>query len=218
MRSLNWIPRSARVRLASALALCVGLQAGVPAMAETAPLSARQILTKLHPDRPAAQDADDDDGAFKSMRPRPDPLTRLCEPRPTRFGPNDASGDAAFRNLVVRPGPKVDLAVEFDFGKDVLRPEGRAQLDSLALALGDGALASKAFSLVGHTDAVGDADANNRLSCGRALAAKKYLTERHQIQPDRLVVLGMGFSEPINRANPRAPENRRVEIKLLAVP
>jgi outer membrane protein OmpA-like peptidoglycan-associated protein len=204
------------VTIAALVALC-GLAAGTAA-AQTAPLSTQQILAKLKPGAAAPVDPDEDDGGFKSMRPRPDPVTKLCEPRPVRLGPPGVSGDDGFRNLVVRPAPKVDLTVEFDFGKDVLRPDGAAQLDALAGALKDATLATRVFSVVGHTDAVGTADANNQLSCGRALAAKKYLVERHQIQADRLVAMGMGFAEPINRANPRAPENRRVEVKHLAVP
>jgi outer membrane protein OmpA-like peptidoglycan-associated protein len=138
----------------------------------------------------------------------------LCEPR-TASGVRD--GDNAFRNLVARPAPKVDLTVEFDFGKATLRPDGAAQLDALAVALNEPSFASNQFVLTGHTDAVGSADANDRLSCERALAAKRYLLDRHHIAAQRLVLVGMGFSQPINRSDPRAAVNRRVEVKLLAV-
>jgi outer membrane protein OmpA-like peptidoglycan-associated protein len=196
--------------------------AAVVAAAQPAPaLSKEQILSRLQGARAGARlkDDDEDDGAAKAItRPRPDPSTRLCEHRPARFGANTPAGDTGFRNLVARPSPRVDLTVEFDFGRDQLRPDGAAQLDQLGAALNDSSLGGKAFSVIGHTDAAGSADANDRLSCGRALAAKRYLVERHRIAPDRLVAMGMGSADMVNRANPLAAENRRVEIKVLAVP
>ena len=115
----------------------------------------------------------------------------------------------------MRPASKVDLSVEFDFGKANLRPDGAAQLDELATALNASEFAGKQFVLTGHTDAVGTADANDRLSCDRALSTKRYLLDRHRIAAGRLIVMGMGFSQLVNRSDPGAAVNRRVEVKLL---
>ena len=180
-------------------------------------LSSQQIISKLK--APALLE-EEDEGVppSKALGPRPDPITRLCEPRPAAIGGAGAAGDSAFRNLVVRPAPSVDLAVEFDFGKATLRPDGAAQLDALAVALRDPGFANNQFVVSGHTDAVGAADANDRLSCERALTTKRYLSERHGIAANRLVAMGFGASMLVNRADPKAAANRRVEIKLLATP
>lgn len=154
--------------------------------------------------------------------PSGDPLKRLCEPRTSGAAPArgigdgaDDAGAAGLRNLVVKPSSSVDLKVEFDFARATLRPEGVAQLDQLAAALGDPALASTRFVVAGHTDGVGSADANDRLSCARALAAKRYLVEQRRIDGSRLLTLGWGASRLLNSGNPAAAENRRVEIKRL---
>ena len=41
---------------------------------------------------------------------------------------------------------------------------------------------------------------------------RAYLVQVHGIAGRRLVALGKGKSEPLNRANPYAPENRRVQV------
>lgn len=197
--------------LVSSIALC-----GSGALAQNS-LSSQQIISKLKA-KPALDEDDEGGLPSKALGPRPDPFTRLCEARPPDVGGGaGAAGDSAFRNLVVRPAPTVDLAVEFDFGKATLRPEGATQLDALANALKDPGFSSNQFVLSGHTDAVGSADANDRLSCDRAIATKRYLVERHGIVANRLVAMGFGASILINRADPRAAANRRVEIKLLTI-
>jgi flagellar motor protein MotB len=40
----------------------------------------------------------------------------------------------------------------------------------------------------------------------------EYLTQKDGIAPERLSSLGKGSSEPLNKRNPTAPENRRVTI------
>ncbi len=66
----------------------------------------------------------------------------------------------------------------------------------------------------GHTDAVGSAKANLRLSRDRAEAAAQYLVDHERISRERLSVTGYGETRPIaNNASPDGRElNRRVEI------
>ena len=63
-----------------------------------------------------------------------------------------------------RRDPSISLQVQFAFGSADLLLQGRRQLDQLGLALSDRALAHAAFELAGHTDGVGDAESNLRLS------------------------------------------------------
>jgi len=66
----------------------------------------------------------------------------------------------------------------------------------------------------GHTDAVGTADYNFRLSHRRAAAVKQYIVARHGIAPQVLEVVGLGKSAPLMPKNPYAAENRRVQFRL----
>ncbi len=72
------------------------------------------------------------------------------------------------------------------------------------------------FEVIGHTDNVGSAAANQLLSENRAMSVAAYLISSG-VAPDRLKVLGKGGSEPV--ADNQTPEgrarNRRVEIRFL---
>lgn len=109
----------------------------------------------------------------------------------------------------------VSLSVQFTFGSAELLPQGKRQLDQLALALSDQALLADRFELVGHTDAVGDAESNLRLSLERAEAVKAYLQEVHGFAAQRLLTLGLGFTRLADPARPTAAVNRRVEVRRL---
>ena len=65
----------------------------------------------------------------------------------------------------------------------------------------------------GHTDATGNPDFNQTLSHSRALAVKRYLTERG-VPPDRIEAVGLGSIEPIapNDSPDGRAQNRRTEL------
>lgn len=111
--------------------------------------------------------------------------------------------------------PSISLQVQFMFGSSDLLPHGKRQLDQLAMALSDQALATAAFELAGHTDAVGDAQSNLRLSLERANAVKAYLTQAHGLPAARLQTIGFGFSRLADARQPTAAINRRVEVRRL---
>ncbi len=105
----------------------------------------------------------------------------------------------------------ISMQVQFAFGSDQIAPASRRSIDNLAAALASDELKSRAFTVAGHTDGVGSADYNMRLSQRRAASVKAYLVE-HGVAPARLKTVGKGLTEPVNQADPRAAENRRVEI------
>ena len=72
------------------------------------------------------------------------------------------------------------------------------------------------FSIEGHTDNVGKADFNQKLSDGRANAVKQYLID-NGIDPFRLTSKGFGMDNPIdtNKTAKGKANNRRVEVKLV---
>jgi OmpA-OmpF porin, OOP family len=122
-----------------------------------------------------------------------------------------------------RPGaararePHIDLQVQFTFDSAELLPHGKRQLDELAMALSHRGLAGWGFLLAGHTDRVGDADYNLRLSHARAAAVKAYLEQAHSVSPGRLQTIGYGFSRLSDPAHPAAAVNRRVEVRRVAL-
>lgn len=109
-------------------------------------------------------------------------------------------------------GLKAAFRINFDFNSARIRPESRAVLDRVAAVMAGPEAATTRFRIVGHTDAVGSDRANLTLSQRRAGAVVDYLVERHGIHRDRLESGGMGFREPLIPTNPKAAENRRVEI------
>lgn len=112
-----------------------------------------------------------------------------------------------------RRDPAISLQVQFGFDSAELMPQGKRQLDELALALNDKALAVSGFELGGHTDKVGDAAYNVRLSMDRANAVRAYLVEVHGIAAQRLQAIGFGYARLADPAHPTAAVNRRVEVR-----
>ncbi len=112
----------------------------------------------------------------------------------------------------------VDLDIRFKVNSTELTEAALRQLDALSAALKSERLAGSRFEINGHTDASGTAAYNMALSRMRAWAVKDYLVSRFAIQAERLDATGWGEARLKNPFNPRAPENRRVEIVNLTPP
>lgn len=82
----------------------------------------------------------------------------------------------------------------FGFKSATLLHGGKRQLDDFARKLADGDYQS--VRIVGHTDRVGTAVRNKRLSLRRAKAVKEYLVMKG-IAPERINVDGRGAEEPV---------------------
>lgn len=201
-----------RYRFAAAVSVVASLVATAagPVLAESL-LSAAQIVVEL--ERPPSLPA-------KGFEPKanPDAATRVCDAELNRrlLRESGQRGELLTRNLYAEAAPAVDLDIAFAFGEAALLAEGKAQLDELARALRSPGLRDLRFVLAGHTDDVGSADFNDRLSCERALSARRYLVEQHRIAPDRLLPMGFGFTRLRNRVDPAAAVNRRVEVRRFA--
>ena len=119
------------------------------------------------------------------------------------------------RNLTpeVREKPNVDLSIQFEFDSAKLLPESRPLLDNLAKAINSDKLRGFTFILEGHTDIVGSADYNQKLSNQRALSVLAYLASKG-VSKERLKALGKGSTELLMPDKPDAAENRRVRIIL----
>ena len=117
------------------------------------------------------------------------------------------------RNAATAAAPKpakAALLITFETNATILTAEAKHALDIVGQALNTSKLASFNFIIEGHADPRGSAERNLRLSEGRAEAVKQYLVENQSVTPERLQAVGKGDREPLNAANPAAPENRRV--------
>lgn len=108
--------------------------------------------------------------------------------------------------------PSVQILITFASNSTTLTNNARSALDKVAHAMQSEKLSAYRFRIEGHADPRGAADANMKLSADRAAAVVDYLTQNDGISAERLSSVGKGSSEPLNRRDPAAPENRRVTI------
>lgn len=101
--------------------------------------------------------------------------------------------------------------LRFGVGKSTLQPGAETLLDDIATALKN--FPDWSLRIVGHTDASGNAETNERLSLERANAIKAALVERG-VNTDRLLAAGAGQTRPIasNETAEGKALNRRVEL------
>jgi len=102
----------------------------------------------------------------------------------------------------------------FNTGKSTLKSESFKELDKLAIMLIRNP--DVRIEVSGHTDNVGSAAVNKRLSKARALTVKNYLVSRG-VEAERMEYEGYGFDQPIapNDTKEGRAQNRRVEIEVL---
>jgi len=105
---------------------------------------------------------------------------------------------------------KAALLIKFDTGATTLTPEAKRELAIVGQALNTKRLAEFKFVIEGHADPRGSAEGNRKLSEGRAQAVREFLVQVQGVREERLQAVGKGDREPLNTANPAAPENRRV--------
>ena len=135
--------------------------------------------------------------------------------RPLSF---DTDSTLLVRNYSLQPMQKgARIVVEnilFNTGKATLRAESYAELNKLARLLNENP--EVRIEVSGHTDNVGSAAVNNRLSGQRAESVKGYL-EMQGVAADRIESAGYGFERPIapNNSEEGRAANRRVEIEVI---
>jgi len=100
----------------------------------------------------------------------------------------------------------------FDFGKSVLKPEGKAKIDDMVSKVKGMNL--EVVIAVGHTDSVGDDAFNQKLSVARSEAVKAYLVSKG-VEKNRIYTEGKGEKQPVadNKTADGRAKNRRVEIE-----
>lgn len=135
----------------------------------------------------------------------------------------DIRGEAQYQEIYkdielnkVSVGSRVVLRnIFFESGKSILTKESITELNRLVVLMTD--MPKLRLEISGHTDNVGSAASNKRLSEARAKAVVDYLVGEG-INASRLTYVGYGFDQPIAPNNTAAgkAQNRRTEFKVLS--
>src|SRR3954462_11259062 len=192
------------------IAAVLVLPAGA-AMAQHNP-SSQQIIDALKPKQPLTRSLSVSP-AEQAKKVETDKFVDTLRNRPTRSLSIDERQQIA---NVAQERPRIDLEIKFDYNSANIAKTALGDMDNLGKALTDPSLKGATFVLAGHTDAVGSEEYNQDLSGRRADSVKRYLTEKFSLAPDRLVTAGYGKTRLKNKDNPKAPENRRVEVVNMA--
>jgi OOP family OmpA-OmpF porin len=107
---------------------------------------------------------------------------------------------------------QLTVAIQFDFNSARIRPNSFRAIGLMADALYHPYLQGYCFLIVGHTDAVGGREFNLKLSQQRADAIREALINPFGISRARIEAVGLGEEQFLNRSNPKAAENRRVQL------
>ncbi len=103
----------------------------------------------------------------------------------------------------------------FDFNKYDLKPESQVELDKVVQLLQENPTVK--VQIEGHTDNVGRATDNQKLSENRAKSVVTYLNSKGVLL-DRLLAKGFGATKPVadNKTEEGRAQNRRTELKIVA--
>jgi OOP family OmpA-OmpF porin len=161
-------------------------------------------------------------------RCEPSPPPPPPPPPPMEFVDEDGDGvaDPADRCLETPAGMAVIASgcvdvnqvvlkgASFDIGSVTLLPESHRTLRAVARAMR--ANPRLAVEVGGHTDSIGDARGNQRLSHRRAEAIKLFIVSEG-VAPERLSATGYGETRPVddNQTPAGRANNRRVEFKVI---
>jgi OOP family OmpA-OmpF porin len=134
---------------------------------------------------------------FGVRKPAPKPVEQCCPPPPP---PPLAEEQVC-----------ITLKIEFDFDKADIKPKYHDQIKQVSDFMTT--YPDTTAVIEGHTDNVGTADYNQKLSQRRAESVRQYLVDKFGISPARLKSVGYGFNKPIadnGTAEGRA-KNRRID-------
>ncbi len=201
-----WVDSSGTI-VRSGTGLCVRTGTWEPADAvvpgcDGVPLQPAQAVTtenKTAAEVPAA--------AASAQRPTSAPVT---EPVASK------SEETTKAAVVPPPIAKVSLTTDTSFGFDQysLRPDGINRLKKLHAEIQSAKVDS--ILATGHTDSIGKASYNKKLSIRRAQAVKDYLVKLG-IPSERIFIDGKGATQPVasNKTSQGRARNRRVDVEVI---
>lgn len=120
--------------------------------------------------------------------------------------------------IYIDVAPRVWASINFELDSDKIKEESKPVLDIFGNSLKGPALAKHRLLIVGHSSAEGRSDYNLRLSRRRARSVAAYLSQAHDLAPERFILHGYGDQRPIadNGTEEGRSANRRVEFILLS--
>ena len=123
---------------------------------------------------------------------------------------------AAMASSIADNGSVAIYGINFDTAKSEIKPESAPAIDEIAKMLMNNSTLK--VGIVGHTDMVGDAAGNMKLSQARAQSVITELVSKHGIAAARLVAFGAGPWAPLasNKSDEGRAKNRRVELVEIA--
>lgn len=135
------------------------------------------------------------------------------ETRGIRLGGTKPVTGGMAAQAAARPA-SASLVIPFRPGSATISPDAAAVLDQLAVAMTGPRLAEFRFRIEGHTDTVGNPEANQTLSQLRADAVAAYLASKGGVAKTRLIPVGMGQDGLLIETGPGVaePRNRRVLV------
>lgn len=113
------------------------------------------------------------------------------------------------------PDTAVFSSIAFDLDSAAIRADQRPKIDRMCEGM-RAAETAEEFVVIGHTDALGEASYNERLSRLRAEEVKRYMVDNCGFAPEQIEAVGVGEQAPLPGSDPNAPENRRVELQARA--
>jgi OOP family OmpA-OmpF porin len=123
-----------------------------------------------------------------------------------------AAGGKKLYDALAEKGRVATQGIYFDTGSDRLRPESSATLKEIGTMLKEHP--DLKLAIEGHTDNVGNPQANQTLSEKRAAAVRQFLIDTYRIDGARLTAKGLGQTKPVvpNDTPEGRQNNRRVEL------
>jgi outer membrane protein OmpA-like peptidoglycan-associated protein len=132
----------------------------------------------------------------------------------------DKSPDSTYQKDIPLQPIEVNAAIVlknifFDYNKFELKSESQVELDKLVQLLNDNPTVK--IQVEGHTDNIGNAADNLKLSENRAKSVMNYLITK-SIKADRIIAKGFGATRPVadNSTEQGRSQNRRTEIKIIS--
>jgi outer membrane protein OmpA-like peptidoglycan-associated protein len=127
----------------------------------------------------------------------------------------EAGQTARLKIALVKKGMEITMKVYFDFNKADLKPESHQALADAAKIMKENP--DIKVEIQGHTDNVGTAAYNDKLSLRRAKAVVDYLVSKLGVDAKRLTAKGYGMGAPVasNDNEEGRSKNRRVEFSIL---
>src|SRR5207247_2910316 len=109
----------------------------------------------------------------------------------------------------------LNAAVLFDFDKSVIKAEARPELHRTAEQIKQ--YPGARVIIAGHTDSVGSAEHNLKLSQSRAESVRDHLRSAEELKDAAVEIAGYGATRPVasNDSEEGRSRNRRVEIVVI---